>query len=75
MIFFLSSLTLAGIANSTGTPKAVPTIAKAMPVFPEVASMTTLPSFMSPLSMASKNIERAGLSFTEPPGLKPSSLA
>jgi cysteine synthase len=50
-------------------------IALAMPVFPEVASMTTLPSFMSPLFMASKNIERAGLSFTEPPGLKPSSLA
>ena len=56
-------------------PKAAPTMASAIPVFPEVASITTFPSFMRFLLMASINILKAGLSFTDPPGLKLSSFA
>ncbi len=49
-------------------------IANAMPVLPEVASMRVSPGFMSPRASARLIIDSAGLSFTEPAGLLPSSL-
>src|SRR5277367_480827 len=54
---------------------AAPTIASAIPVLPEVESRMTLPGRRSPRARPSSIILRAARSFTEPPGLKPSSLA
>ena len=44
-------------------------------MFPLVESMTVIPGFRRPSARASRSIFRAGRSFTEPPGLKNSSLA
>jgi hypothetical protein len=49
-------------------------IASAMPVLPLVASIRRSPGRISPRSSARRIIDRAGRSFTEPPGLFPSSL-
>ncbi|MDT4871776.1 hypothetical protein FQZ97_1069250 [compost metagenome] len=49
-------------------------MASAMPVLPEVASMSVSPGLISPRSSARLIIETAGRSFTEPAGLLPSSL-
>ncbi len=46
-----------------------------MPVLPEVGSMMTEPSFSSPFASASSIMALAIRSFTEPAGLKYSSLA
>src|SRR5512143_2367161 len=46
-----------------------------MPVLPEVESRMVLPLRSFPVCMPSCTMQRAGRSFTEPPGLKPSSLA
>ena len=46
-----------------------------MPVLPEVESRMVLPGRNSPLARPLATILRAGRSLTEPPGLKPSSLA
>src|SRR6516225_8735167 len=50
-------------------------MARAMPVFPEVESMIVFPGRSAPLSRPSRTMLSAARSFTEPPGLKPSSLA
>src|SRR5262245_49518278 len=70
-----SLLTLPGMTSSTGNPNAAPIIASAMPVFPDVESMIVLPATSFPCARPISIILRAGRSFTEPPGLKPSSLA
>src|SRR5262245_56903558 len=70
-----SLLTLPGMTSSTGNPNAAPIIASAMPVFPDVESMIVLPGTSFPCARPISIILRAGRSFTEPPGLKPSSLA
>jgi hypothetical protein len=44
------------------------------PVLPDVGSISVSPGLMSPRFSASTIIESAGRSFTEPPGLFPSSL-
>src|SRR5262249_9334091 len=49
-------------------------MASAMPVLPEVESRMVLPGTRHPCRMPSWIILRAGRSFTEPPGLKPSIL-
>src|SRR5262249_11672453 len=54
---------------------AAPLNASAMPVLPDVESMIVLPGRSLPLRSPSRTIHTAGRSFTEPPGLKPSSLA
>ena len=46
-----------------------------MPVFPDVASTIAPPGFRSPFASASWTIAIAIRSFTEPPGLKDSTLA
>ena len=46
-----------------------------MPVLPDVGSMMTLPGFSAPAASASSIIPFAIRSFTEPAGLKYSSLA
>ena len=50
------------------------TIASAMPVFPEVASMTVWPGFNSPRRSASSMIAIASRSLTDESGLKASHL-
>src|SRR5215468_3087991 len=50
-------------------------MASAIPVLPEVESRMVLPGTSRPWRMPSWIILRAGRSFTEPPGLKPSILA
>src|ERR1700733_8960186 len=52
-----------------------PIIASAIPVLPEVESRITLPGFSLPSANPTSIIFFAGRSLTEPPGLKPSSLA
>src|SRR5919198_34338 len=49
-------------------------MASAMPVLPEVESRMVFPGTSRPRASPSSIILRAGRSFTEPPGLKPSSL-
>ena len=49
-------------------------MARAMPVLPEVASISVSPGLISPLASAREIIEIAGRSLTEPAGLLPSSL-
>src|SRR5687768_12513929 len=49
-------------------------MARAMPVFPLVASINVSPGLISPRSCARVIIDSAGRSFTEPAGLLPSSL-
>jgi len=49
-------------------------MASAMPVLPEVASISVSPGRISPRSSAPRIMPMAGRSFTEPAGLLPSSL-
>src|SRR5690606_34523277 len=56
-------------------PMMAAAIARAMPVLPEVASISVSPGRMSPRSSASRIIDSAGRSLTEPAGLLPSSLS
>ena len=49
-------------------------IAKAMPVLPDVASISVSPGRISPRSSARRIIDSAGRSLTDPAGLLPSSL-
>src|SRR5262245_11573413 len=51
------------------------TIARAIPVLPDVASISVSPGWISPRFSASVIIDSAGRSLTEPAGLLPSSLA
>ena len=50
------------------------TIASAIPVLPDVASISVSPGLIFPDNSASLIIKKAGLSLTEPAGLLPSSL-
>ena len=50
-------------------------IANAMPVFPEVASITVCPGFSAPRFSASRIMPSARRSFTDPIGLKASTFA
>src|SRR5690348_4348191 len=75
MIRLRSRLTFDAMTSSTGYPSTVPTIASAIPVLPEVESRMVLPGRNSPLSIPRSNMLRAARSLTDPPGLKPSSLA
>src|SRR6185295_9217055 len=50
-------------------------MASAMPVLPEVGSISTSPFLIVPRSSARRIMDIAGRSFTEPAGLLPSSLA
>src|SRR5688572_6549135 len=70
-----SVLTLPGMTSSTGKPSAAPIMASAIPVLPDVESMIVLPVTSLPFARPTSIIFRAGRSFTEPPGLKPSSFA
>ena len=56
-------------------PLAAATLAKPIPVFPEVGSMITVSGFKMPFASASSSIALATRSFTDPAGLKYSSLA
>src|SRR5205814_1100556 len=67
-----ASLTLPGITRATGTPRAAPTQAYAIPVFPLVESRSVRPRRVG---SASWMMAKAGRSFTLPPGLNHSSLA
>jgi hypothetical protein len=49
-------------------------MARAMPVFPLVGSMSRVPGGISPRATAFLIIHFAGRSFTEPAGLLPSSF-
>ncbi len=50
-------------------------IASAMPVLPDDGSMMRRPGTSTPSASASRTMLSATRSFTEPPGLAPSSLA
>jgi len=50
-------------------------MARAMPVLPEVGSISVSPGLIVPRFSACRIIDIAGRSFTEPAGLLPSSLA
>ena len=50
-------------------------MARAIPVFPLVASIIVSPGFNRPRSSASSKIHFTGLSLIEPPGFTDSSLA
>ena len=69
-----SRVEFAGIANSISMSYKRAIIASAMPVLPEVASMSFIPAFNSPRAMAPSIMFFAARSFTEPPGLLPSSF-
>jgi replicative DNA helicase len=60
--------------KSAAEIKRAAVIAKAIPVFPLVASMRVSPGLMSPRASAPRIMDKAGRSFTEPAGLLPSSL-
>ncbi|MNT55535.1 hypothetical protein D3C72_1927770 [compost metagenome] len=49
-------------------------MASAMPVLPEVASISVSPGLIRPRASAPRIIDSAGRSLTEPAGLLPSSL-
>ena len=75
MVSTRSFVELEGIISSISILYKQAIIAKAMPVFPLVASISFMPGFMSPRSNALLIIFSAGRSFTLPPGLFPSSFA
>src|SRR6266540_214618 len=66
---------LAGTQRVTGKPRALPIIASAIPVLPEVASRIVLPGASNPRRSPSKSMARAGRSLTLPPGFMCSALA
>ena len=70
-----SGLAFAGTHSFTGYPRAAPTIAYAMPVFPDVASRIVRPGVNLPEASPSRIIRAAARSFTEPPGFCHSAFA
>ena len=70
-----SALMVSGMVRITRYPRAAATLARPMPVLPEVGSMMTPPGFRSPFSSASKIMDRPTRSLAEPAGFKYSSLA
>ena len=70
---------VSGMVMMMRLPRAAASAARPMPVLPEVGSMSTVSSSMSPRSTASSIMAWAMRSFAEPPGLKdstfPSSVA
>src|SRR6266542_2891657 len=66
---------LAGTQRVTGKPRALPIIASAIPVLPEVASRIVLPGVSNPRRSPSRSMARAGRSLTLPPGFMCSALA
>lgn len=57
--------------NSISRSNIAAIIAKAIPVFPLVGSMSFIPGLISPLANAYLIMLKAGLSFTLPPGFWP----
>ena len=70
-----STLIEDGMTITTLYPRAAPTIAKATPVLPEVASIMVPPGLSCPEASAASTIERAIRSLTEEAGLKASTFA
>ena len=66
---------LSGITRISFSPLAAATKASAMPVLPLVGSTMTVSSLISPLASSASIMETPMRSFTEPIGLKNSSLA
>ena len=58
-----------GMTMTARYPRAAAIIARDIPMLPDVGSTMVPPSFSSPRATASSMIDRAGLSFTDPPGL------
>ncbi len=71
----MSSLTLSGQTKTQWYPLAWATIARPTPVLPEVGSTIVPPGCSSPDASAASTIRAAIRSFTEPPGLRYSTLA
>ena len=69
-----SSVEFSGMINTIFNPSNLEINANAIPVFPLVASTSVSPFLISPRFNASLIILKAGLSFTLPPGLFPSSF-
>jgi|SRR5450631_3497814 len=67
-----STLNGSAIVITSGYPSAAQTMARPIPVFPLVASMTVWPGLSSPDFSAASITPRANRSFTEPRGLKAS---
>ena len=67
-----STLNGSAMVTTSGYPLAAQTMARPMPVFPLVASMTVWPGFSSPDFSAASITPSAKRSFTEPSGLKAS---
>src|SRR6185369_10569320 len=63
------------MTSFTGWPSAAPTMARPMPVLPDVESRIVFPALSAPEASPASIIFFAGRSLTEPPGLKPSSFA
>ena len=74
-IFLRSALIVSGMVSMIRYPFAAAMDASPIPVFPDVGSIITDPSFKSPLLSASSSIAFAILSFTLPAGLKYSSFS
>src|SRR5690606_22705822 len=70
-----SRVEVTGITNSISRSNKRAIIANAIPVFPLVASINFVCLLISPLCNALRIMFKAGLSFTLPPGLSPSSFA
>jgi len=64
-----SALIVSGMARTTSYPRAAPTIARAMPVFPLVASTIVPPGWSSPDASAASTIATPMRSLTEFAGL------
>ncbi|MNQ91367.1 hypothetical protein D3C85_1067420 [compost metagenome] len=75
MVTLRSRVELAGITSSISKPYKLAIIARAIPVFPLVASTSLVSGLTWPRSIALLIIFNEALSFTLPPGLLPSSLA
>ena len=73
-IFLLSTLMVSGMVRITRYPLTAAIAASPIPVFPEVGSMITEPSFRRPFFSASSIIAFATLSLTLPAGFRYSSF-
>src|SRR5665647_70520 len=69
-----SVLTHSGMQRCTRYPLAAPIMAMAIPVLPDVGSRIVMPFASAPRCSALVIMQSAGRSFTDPPGLHPSSL-
>ena len=65
---------VSGIVMMMRLPRAAAMAARPMPVLPDVGSMSTVSSSILPAATASSIMALAMRSFTEPPGLKDSTL-